>query len=117
MYPDPFEHASTSYSFDGALDCGMSYSSYQPLRIVSRHEVKEQHSLVASISESVVAAPKVHRDEIPFDHPSVTHKKLFGEKGWLGQTTDVKRLSRKKSVFGNLRKKIKQQVEEIVSRP
>lgn len=55
-----------------------------------------------------------------FEAKAVSHKKLFGENGWLGNVSDPSRLSMSSEkhmsqTFINLGKKIKHQVEEFVS--
>jgi len=57
--------------------------------------------------------PKVHPSKYP-------HKKLFGQDGWLGCSTDVHALpleKRTSMMFKDIGKKIKKQVGEIVSSP
>ncbi|PLB51054.1 hypothetical protein P170DRAFT_464063 [Aspergillus steynii IBT 23096] len=52
----------------------------------------------------------------PFKEKVVSHKRLFGENGWLGNTPDMRCLSNEKHMsktFINLGKKIKHQVEEF----
>lgn len=56
--------------------------------------------------------------ENPFKAKAVSHKKLFGDNGWLGDIPETSRQLNEKHMsktFINLGKKIKHQVEEFVS--
>lgn len=84
------------------------------------HSFRQQASptRVLETIKEVVATDKVDRIADGLRVPETTHKKLFGEKGWLEDTGKPKGLRPMKSTSKRLKSlgnKIKQQIGELVS--
>ncbi|PYH43936.1 uncharacterized protein BP01DRAFT_299724 [Aspergillus saccharolyticus JOP 1030-1] len=73
-------------------------------------------SPILHLSPNVAGSNDVLADD-PWSEPKPSHKRLFGEKGWLGNNADLKELAEgNHKTFGLRRfgKKLKMQVEELV---